>query len=81
MVEFHILKKKYNHIGKVNEYNNSGHLHFYLKNINLKLLKMLLIHLGENIFQEELAVQNGLILLFLAFIPLKLLLPEKGAVA
>lgn len=39
MVEFHILKKKYNHIGKVNEYNNSGHLHFYLKNINLKLLK------------------------------------------
>ena len=39
MVKFHILKKKYNHIGKVKEYNNSGNLHFYLKNIDLKFLK------------------------------------------
>lgn len=39
MVKFHILKKKYNHIAELKEYNNSGNLHFYLKNIDLKFLK------------------------------------------
>ena len=39
MVKFHILKEKYNHIGKVKEYNNSGNLHLFLKNIDLKFLK------------------------------------------
>ncbi len=39
MVKFHILKKKYNHIAELKEYNNSGNLHFYLKNIDLNLLK------------------------------------------
>ena len=39
MVKFHILKKKYNHIAELKEYNNSGNLHFYLKNIDLNFLK------------------------------------------
>ena len=46
MVKFHILKKKYNHIAELKEYNNSGNLHFYLKNIDLKFLNLISIGLS-----------------------------------